>query len=204
VSDFVWTFLEGCFNLLWKMFVIVVPIMVVLELFEGSRPFRALVRGWARIVGRLGMTAQTAIPTLVGFLFGLAYGGGVIVRETKRHELGRRQVFLMDVFLSQVHAVIEDSLVFAAVGASLAWVIGFRLVWAVAVTAVLGAVAGAVVRRRRAGPDETATAFGETVAGTATATFGTTAATADELLDAGVVDGPEGDGEAGPPTSILD
>jgi len=148
MTDLLHTFLSGSFELLWRMFVIVVPIMVVLELFEGSRPFRALVRSWARLVRRLGMTEQTAVPTLVGFLFGLAYGGGVIIRETRRHELGRRQVFLMSVFLSQVHAVIEDSLVFIAVGASLAWVVGFRLLWAVAVTAVLGAVASALVRRR--------------------------------------------------------
>jgi len=32
--------------------VIVVPIMVVLELFEGSRPFRRLVRLWARLMAR--------------------------------------------------------------------------------------------------------------------------------------------------------
>jgi len=147
--SFLWTFLQGSLDLLLKMFVIVVPIMVVLELFEGSRPFRALVRGWARLVGRLGMTEQTAVPTLIGFLFGLAYGGGVIIREARRHELGRRQVFLMSVFLSMVHAVVEDSLVFIAVGASVAWVVGFRLLWAVAVTAVLGALATAVMRRRR-------------------------------------------------------
>jgi hypothetical protein len=149
MTDLLRTFVTGSFELLWRMFVIVVPIMVVLELFEGSRPFRALVRGWARLVSRLGMTEQTAVPTLVGFLFGLAYGGGVIIRETRRHELGRRQVFLMSVFLSQVHAVIEDSLVFIAVGASVAWVIGYRLVWAVAVSAVVGAVVSAVVRRRQ-------------------------------------------------------
>jgi len=147
VSDLLHTFLSGSFELLWRMFVIVVPIMVALELFEGSRPFRALVRGWAHLVRRLGMTEQTAVPTLVGFLFGLAYGGGVIIRETKRHELNRRQVFLMSVFLTQVHALIEDSLVFIAVGASVAWVVGFRLVWAVAVTAVLGTLASALLRR---------------------------------------------------------
>lgn len=153
MTDLLRTFLVGSFELLWRMFVIVVPIMVVLELFEGSRPFRALVRGWARLVRRLGMTEQTAVPTLVGFLFGLAYGGGVIIRETRRHELGRRQVFLMSLFLTQVHAVIEDSLVFIAVGASVAWVTGFRLVWAVGVTAVLGALAGALMRRRQRNDD---------------------------------------------------
>jgi hypothetical protein len=153
MTDLLHTFVTGSFALLLRMFVIVVPIMVVLELFEGSRPFRALVRGWAHLVRRLGMTEQTAVPTLVGFLFGLAYGGGVIIRETRRHELSRRQVFLMSVFLSQVHAVIEDSLVFFAVGASLAWTVGFRLLWAVALTAVLGVVASAVVRRRQGKED---------------------------------------------------
>lgn len=148
MAEFLHSFLTGSLSLLVKVFLIVVPIMVVLELFEGSRPFRALVRGWAHLVGRLGMTRQTAVPTLVGFLFGLAYGGGVIIRETKRHELERRQVFLMDVFLSQIHAVVEDSLVFVVVGASLAWVIGFRLVWAVAVTALAGAAAAVVARCR--------------------------------------------------------
>ena len=149
LADFAHTFVAGSVNLLLRMFVIVVPIMVVLELFEGSRPFAALVRGWSRLVGRLGLTEETAAPTLVGFLFGLAYGGGVIIRDTERHGLGRRQVFLMSVFLSMVHAIFEDSLVLIAVGASAAWVIGFRTLWAVAVTAAVGGAATALVRRRR-------------------------------------------------------
>ena len=117
------------------------PIMVVLELFEGTAPLRALVRGWSRLVGGLGFTEETAAPTLVGFLFGLAYGGGVIVRDIKRRSLGRRQVFIMSVFLSMVHAIVEDSLVFIALGASVFWVVGFRLVWAAVVTLALGATA---------------------------------------------------------------
>jgi hypothetical protein len=149
MADFLLTFLEGSASLLVRMFVIVVPIMVVLELFEGSRPFGALVRGWSRLVGRLGMTEETAAPTLVGFLFGLAYGGGVIIRDTERHALGRRQVFLMSVFLSLAHAIFEDSLVLIAVGASALWVFGFRTLWAVGVTAVVGAAATALARRRR-------------------------------------------------------
>jgi hypothetical protein len=84
----------------------------------------------------------------VGFVFGLAYGGGIIVRDTKQRSLGRRQVFLMSVFLSMMHAIVEDSLVLIALGASAVWVVGFRLVWAVVVTLALGAAAAAVARRR--------------------------------------------------------
>jgi hypothetical protein len=151
VWSLLWEFLHGSFSLLARVFVIVVPIMVVLEVFEGSRPFRRLVRLWARVMAPLGMTEEVALPTLVGFLFGIAYGGGVIIRETRRRRLEHRQVFLMSVFLSQVHAIVEDSLVLIAVGAAALWVVGFRLAWAAAVTALLGAVAAAAARRRAHG-----------------------------------------------------
>lgn len=148
MTDLLRTFLSGSFSLLLKVFLIVVPIMVVLELFEGTRPFRALVRGWARLVRPFGLDERSAAPTLIGFLFGLAYGGGVIVRDIRRHDLGRRQVFVMSVFLSMVHAIVEDSLVFIALGASVVWVVVYRIMWAALVTVALGAVVGVAVRRR--------------------------------------------------------
>ena len=141
-------FLHGSFSLLLRVFVIVVPMMVLLEVFEGSRPFRRLVRLWARLMAPLGMTEEIATPTLVGFLFGLAYGGGIIIRETRRRSMSRRQVFLMSVFLSQVHSIVEDSLVFVAVGAAALWIVGFRLAWAAAVTARVSATTAAARRRR--------------------------------------------------------
>jgi hypothetical protein len=73
----------------------------------------------------------------------------VIVRDIRRHDLGRRQVFIMSVFLSMVHAIAEDSLVFIALGASIGWVVFFRIGWAALVTLVLTAVAAAFVRRYR-------------------------------------------------------
>jgi hypothetical protein len=73
----------------------------------------------------------------------------VIVRDVRRHDLGRRQVFIMSVFLSMVHAIVEDSLIFIALGASIVWVVVYRIVWAALVTLVLTALAGVVLRRRR-------------------------------------------------------
>ena len=56
----------------------------------------------------------------------------------------------MSTFLSMVHAIAEDSLVFIALGASIFWVIAYRIVWAALVTLALTAVATLVVRRWRA------------------------------------------------------
>jgi hypothetical protein len=150
VGSFLWEFLQGTWSLLWKMFVIIVPIMIVLELIEGTGPFRRVAHVWGRLMRPLGLSDETAVPTLIGFLFGLAYGSGVIVRDARKGTLGRRQIFLMSLFLSMVHAIVEDSLVFIAIGASAIWVVGFRMVWAALVTIVIGAAATAYVRRRRA------------------------------------------------------
>ena len=140
------TFLWGSAGLLLRVFLIVIPIMVLLELTEGTRFFARVVRVWSRLVRRLGLDESSAAPTLVGFLFGLAYGGGVIVRDTLRFDLGRRQVFVMSSFLSMVHAVVEDSLIFIALGASVFWVVGFRILWAITATILLATAAGLAVR----------------------------------------------------------
>ena len=146
-------FVMGSFSLLLRVFLIVIPIMVVLEVFEGTPAFRKVVRGWAVIVRRVGLNERSAAPTLVGFLFGLAYGGGVIVRDIRRHDLPRRQIFIMSVFLSMVHAIVEDSLVFLALIPlslmALFWIVVYRIAWAALVTLALTAVVGLLVRHSR-------------------------------------------------------
>jgi hypothetical protein len=153
VTEFLRTFAAGSLDLLLRMFLIVVPIMVVLEVSDGTRGFRAVVRWWAKVVRHVGLDERSAAPTLVGFLFGLAYGGGVIVRDVRRHDLPRRQVFIMSVFLSMVHAIVEDSLIFIALGASVFWVVVYRIVWAALVTLALTGLASMWLRRRRRGGD---------------------------------------------------
>ena len=77
----------------------------------------------------------------------------MLVRDIRRHDLPRRQVFIMCVFLSMVHAVVEDSLVFLALIPfslmALFWIVVYRIAWAALVTLALTAVAGFLVRRAR-------------------------------------------------------
>ena len=101
------------------------------------------------MVRHVGLNERSAAPTLISFLFGLACGGGVIVRDIRRHDLGR-QVFITSAFLSMVHAVAEDPLVFIALGASVFWIVAYRIVRAALVTLARTAVATPAVRRWRA------------------------------------------------------
>jgi hypothetical protein len=53
-----------------------------------------------------------------------------------------------------VHAIVEDSLIFIALGASIFWVVVYRTLWAAVVTLALTALASHWLRRRGGAPPD--------------------------------------------------
>jgi len=76
----------------------------------------------------------------------------VIVRDARRYGIRRRPVFPMSFFLSMAHAIVEDILV-VVVSASLLWIVGFRIAWAVVVTAEVAAGLSIVINLRKDSED---------------------------------------------------
>jgi len=112
-----------------KIAAIVISLMIAVELFRefGLMDRLIAVLHWPMRV--LGLNRKTAFVTAVGLVLGLAYGSGLIIEESKRNSLTGREVLATNVFLGTNHALIEDSLVFAAVGANLFWIVIGRLIF---------------------------------------------------------------------------
>ena len=66
--------------------------------------------------------------TAVGLLLGLAYGAGLIIDETRQNNIGKDEILATNIFLGTNHALIEDTLIFVAVGAGLGWILLGRLI----------------------------------------------------------------------------
>jgi hypothetical protein len=75
----------------------------------------------------LGMDKRTSVVTAVGILLGLAYGAGLIIDETRRRSIRKNEILATNIFLGINHALIEDTLIFVVVGASLGWILFGRL-----------------------------------------------------------------------------
>jgi len=58
----------------------------------------------------------------VGLIIGITYGAGVILMSYKQQEMNKKDVLLVSVFLCLCHAIVEDTLLFAAFG-SITWVV---------------------------------------------------------------------------------
>jgi len=111
-----------------KIIMIILSLMVVMDL---SREFGLMDRITAVLsmpMKFLGMDRKTSLVTAVGLLLGLAYGAGLIIDETRRSNIDRAEILATNIFLGTNHALIEDTLIFVAVGASLGWILLGRLV----------------------------------------------------------------------------
>lgn len=130
----------GLLSLLVKVFCIVVPLMILLEVFREfdliekiTRPFRAP----ARI---LGFYEDSIYPLLAGIIFGISYGGGVLIGESNSGRIRGDQKFLVALYLGLCHAVFEDTLIFASLGANGIIVLSTRLAMATAVVGLVSVI----------------------------------------------------------------
>lgn len=134
--------LSNAFSLV-KIVLIIVTLLVSVEILREFGLMNRLMAALDRPMRILGMSSKTSFVTAVGLVLGLAYGAGLIIDEAKKNTFTRREILATNVFLGTNHALIEDSLLFVAVGASLPWVVLGRLAFgAVYLRAVMPLVKG--------------------------------------------------------------
>ena len=104
-------------------FTLVVAAFLVpaLVLYEMLAPLPIFGR-WGRAIGpwlsRFGMSPPCAVPLAAGIFLGIAYGAGVIIPIAEEKKIGPDELHCLGLFLCTCHAIIEDTLLFALVGAS--------------------------------------------------------------------------------------
>ena len=89
----------------------------------------------------LGISAQGLLPLATGLIIGLTYGAGIIVHSIQTSRVHRNEAFLILLFLSVCHAIIEDTLIFVVIGAKGLILVVFRFVLATGLTFLLSRTA---------------------------------------------------------------
>ncbi|MBI4266923.1 MAG: iron transporter [Chloroflexi bacterium] len=117
--------------LLVKVFGIIMLIMIVLEISKALRWIDRLLGVFQPVMRTFGLSGRTAMMFIAGNVFGLFYGGAVIVEESKRGHLTREEVERLHVSLGINHALIEDPALFAMLGVNPFWLWVPRLIVAI-------------------------------------------------------------------------
>jgi len=136
---------RGAVGLTVKIILIVVPILTAYEILRALRPVRRAGEAVAPALAPFGISRGGAVALFAGLMLGISYGGGIILRVRETHALERGEVFRISLILCTCHAIVEDTLLFAAIGAN-GWIIaGARVLLA-------GALLGGMAAVRASGP----------------------------------------------------
>jgi hypothetical protein len=117
--------------LLLKVFGIIMFIMILLEISRALGWIDRALKVFKPIMRVLGLSGRTAIMFVAGIIFGLLYGGAIIVEEGKKGTLTREEVEYLHVSLGINHAMIEDPALFAVLGVNIFWLWLPRLLMAI-------------------------------------------------------------------------
>jgi len=115
---------DWCFTTLHltvKIFFIIMLILVTLEIVKALDWIDHIVMAFSPVLRLLGLERRVGVLWITAALFGLAYGGAVIVEEAKRGDLTKKDLEMLHLSIGINHSMIEDPTLFLALGLSPFW-----------------------------------------------------------------------------------
>ena len=115
-----------------KICVLVMGLMILQRILTDFGIIRPLSRLLSPVLGVLGLPRKTAFLWIVANTLGLAYGAAVILDEVESGAVTKEEVELLNRSIAVCHSLLEDTLLFFAIGAWAFWITAPRLILAAA------------------------------------------------------------------------
>lgn len=105
-----------------------VPLFILIQALKDSG-WLGRMSGWMRpLLAPLRLPGDAGLPVVAGLAVGLTYGAGVILQTAEEGKLTRNELTVACVLLGICHAVIEETILFSAIGTNGFLLIGIRIV----------------------------------------------------------------------------
>lgn len=115
-----------------KAFLIITSLLTILEVLKAAGWVRYVVAFFAPFLKIMGLDRKLAFLWITAIFFGLAYGGSIIMEESKGGALSREQLEALHLSIGINHSLLEDTLLLVALGLSPFWLYVPRLLMAIA------------------------------------------------------------------------
>jgi len=123
--------------LIIKIFFIIMGILTALEIFKTLGWMIHVVNFLSPLLKVMGLGRKVGILWITAVVFGLSYGGAVIVEEAREEELTKRDLETLHLSIGINHSMIEDPVLFLSLGVGAFWLWIPRLVMALVAVRLL-------------------------------------------------------------------
>jgi hypothetical protein len=124
-----WSITTG--YLVIKVFFIIMTLLSFLEILKAMGWITYIVRLFSPLLVLMGLDRKVGILWMTAIVFGLAYGGAVIVEEAQSGHLTKEELEILQLSIGINHSMVEDPLLFVAIGLNAFWLYVPRLVMAI-------------------------------------------------------------------------
>jgi hypothetical protein len=124
-------------RLVFKIFFIVMALLTVMEVLKTLGWMDRIVLLFSPVLRLLGLSTKVGVLWITAVVFGLAYGAAVIVEEAKKGDMTKEELEELQLSIGINHSMVEDPILFLALGLSAFWLWVPRLVTAILVVHVL-------------------------------------------------------------------
>ena len=127
VVDVLVLWLKGSVQMALLIFAIITVLNVIYKVLEQHNLITKLSKTIEPVLRFFGLPASTGFLWLIGYIVGLAYGGALMIDQMNEGKVSRSDTSLLNYHLAISHSVIEDNLLFVALGVSVWWILSVRL-----------------------------------------------------------------------------
>jgi hypothetical protein len=112
-------------------------IMILLEIMKVFNIIHHIVKVLNPLLKTMGLNQKVGLLWLTAVVFGVAYGGAVIVEEAKEGHIKKEELEKLHLSIGINHSMIEDPALFLSLGLSAFWLWVPRLILAIVAVRLL-------------------------------------------------------------------
>lgn len=120
-----------------KIFGICMVLLTMLEIFKAMGWITNIVNIFSPFLKIMGLDKKLGFLWVTAIVFGLLYGGAVIVEETENGSLRKEDLEMLHLSIGINHSMVEDPPLFIALGISAFWLYVPRLIMAIVATRLM-------------------------------------------------------------------
>jgi spore maturation protein SpmB len=123
-----WLISTGWLSL--KITLIVSGLMLLQNILKEFRVLDLLSRVFAPVMKFFGLSTESSFLWFVSQIIGLTYGSAIMVEAVEQSEIKPRDAKLLNYHIAINHSMLEDTLLFVAIGVNAGWIMIPRLILA--------------------------------------------------------------------------
>ncbi len=128
-----WEILKNSLILVVELGLIITSIMIAVEFMQEYKVLHRLTALASPVTRLLKLPQAGNLPLLAGTFLGISYGAAVIIDSGRSGYLDTDEIYLINLFLVICHSLVEDTIIWMALGAYIIPVQITRLIAALAI-----------------------------------------------------------------------